>query len=224
MPILQVYYPEDALSADRKAALAGQLTEVLLNMEGGARTQGGLAFATVFFTAIPAGDWWVGGRTDAGYVSKPGKFLVRVSVPEGYMSQTHKSEVHAMVNAAFLRVLGEAMRMILGRVAAFSSSLRRSRRATGVVAAGRSVSPRLRTRWASRKAALDSDGCKPTLPPKCASLPQPGIRPTPEVSCRNTATKENHRPDARVRRARRFNPLEQPAVVTRGPAGWPEIS
>jgi len=108
MPILQVYYPQDALSADRKAALAGQLTEVLLNMEGGARTQGGLAFATVFFTAIPSGDWWVGGRTDAGYVSKPGKFLVRVSVPEGYMSQTHKSEVHATVNAAFLRVLGEA--------------------------------------------------------------------------------------------------------------------
>jgi phenylpyruvate tautomerase PptA (4-oxalocrotonate tautomerase family) len=107
MPILQIYYPEDALSADRKAALAGQLTEVLLDMEGGARTQGGLAFATVFFMAIPAGDWWVGGRTDAGYVSKPGKFLVRLSVPEGYMSQTHKSEVHAMVNAAFLRVLGE---------------------------------------------------------------------------------------------------------------------
>jgi phenylpyruvate tautomerase PptA (4-oxalocrotonate tautomerase family) len=107
MPILQVYYPQEALSADRKAALAGQLTEVLLNMEGGARTQGGLAFATVFFTAIPSGDWWVGGRTDAGYVSKPGKFLVRVSVPEGYMSQTHKSEVHAMVNAAFLRVLSE---------------------------------------------------------------------------------------------------------------------
>jgi phenylpyruvate tautomerase PptA (4-oxalocrotonate tautomerase family) len=107
MPILQVYCPEDALSADRKAALAGQLTEVLLNMEGGARTQGGLAFATVFFAAIPAGDWWVGGRTDAGYVAKPGKFLVRLSVPEGYLSQTHKSEVHAMVNAAFLRVLGE---------------------------------------------------------------------------------------------------------------------
>jgi phenylpyruvate tautomerase PptA (4-oxalocrotonate tautomerase family) len=107
MPLLQIYYPQDALSADRKAALAGQLTEVLLNMEGGARTQGGLAFATVFFTAIPAGDWWVGGRTDAAYVNKPGKFLVRLSVPEGYMGQTHKSEVHARVNAAFLRVLGE---------------------------------------------------------------------------------------------------------------------
>ena len=107
MPVLQVYYPRNALSADRKAALAAQLTEVLLRMEGGAKTRDGLAFATVFFTEVPAGDWWVGGRTDAAYVSPPGKFLVRVSIPEGYMSQTHKSEVHAMVNNAFTSVLGD---------------------------------------------------------------------------------------------------------------------
>jgi phenylpyruvate tautomerase PptA (4-oxalocrotonate tautomerase family) len=107
MPVLQVYCPQDALPADRKAALAAQLTDVLLRMEGGARTSGGLAFATVFFTEVSAGDWWVGGRTDATYVSPPGKFLVRVSIPEGYMSQTHKSEVHAMVNAAFIAVLGD---------------------------------------------------------------------------------------------------------------------
>ena len=108
MPILQVYYSHDTLSVDRKAELAAQLTEVLLTMEGGARTHGGLAFATVFFTQVPAGDWWVGGRTDAAYMSPPGKFLVRVSIPEGYMSQTHKSEVHAMVHSAFMSVLGNA--------------------------------------------------------------------------------------------------------------------
>ena len=61
----------------------------------------------MFFTEVPAGDWWVGGRTDATYVSPPGKFLVRVSIPEGYMSQMHKSEVHAMVNAAFIAALGD---------------------------------------------------------------------------------------------------------------------
>jgi phenylpyruvate tautomerase PptA (4-oxalocrotonate tautomerase family) len=107
MPVLQIYYPQQALPADRKAELATQLTEVLLTMEGGARTSGGLAFATVFFTEVAAGDWWVGGRTDATYVSPPGKFLVRVSIPEGYMSQTRKSEVHAMVQSAFIRVLGD---------------------------------------------------------------------------------------------------------------------
>ncbi len=107
MPVLQVYYTHSALSGDRKAALARSLTDVLLTMEGGAKTPGGLAFASVLFTEVPQGDWWVGGRIDATYVAPPGKFLVRVSVPEGYMSQSHKSEVHAMVNAAFVDVLGD---------------------------------------------------------------------------------------------------------------------
>ncbi|HTX23797.1 MAG TPA: hypothetical protein VMD03_04005 [Steroidobacteraceae bacterium] len=108
MPVLQVYYPHEALDADRKAALAQRLTDVLLTMEGGASTAGGLAFATVFFTAVAPGDWWVGGQSDATYVGPPGKFLVRVSIPEGYMGQTHKSQVHAMINAAFVGVLGDA--------------------------------------------------------------------------------------------------------------------
>jgi hypothetical protein len=32
---------------------------------------------------VPKPDWWVGGSTDCTYVAPPGKFLVRVSVPEG---------------------------------------------------------------------------------------------------------------------------------------------
>ncbi len=106
MPILQVYYPRGSLEGERKAALARRMTDVLLTMEGGAKTQGGLAFATVLFSEIAEADWWVGGRTDATYVAPPGKFIVRVSVPEGYMNQTHKTEVHVAVNAAILDVLG----------------------------------------------------------------------------------------------------------------------
>jgi phenylpyruvate tautomerase PptA (4-oxalocrotonate tautomerase family) len=82
------------------------LTDVLLMMEGGAKTRGGLAFAMVLFTAVDEADWWVGGRTDATYVAPPGKFLVRVSVPEGYMNATHKTEVHVAVNAAIADVVG----------------------------------------------------------------------------------------------------------------------
>jgi hypothetical protein len=44
--------------------------------------------------------------TDDTHVHPPGKFLVRVTIPEGYMSQAHKSEVHAMINQEFLEVLG----------------------------------------------------------------------------------------------------------------------
>ena len=106
MPVLQVSYPAGSLDAVSKPALAERLTNVLLTMEGGARTPGGLASATVLFSEVPREDWFVGGRTDDTHVHPPGKFLVRVTVPEGYMSQAHKSEVHALVNHAFLEVLG----------------------------------------------------------------------------------------------------------------------
>jgi phenylpyruvate tautomerase PptA (4-oxalocrotonate tautomerase family) len=107
MPVLQVYHPQEALSATQKAQLAERLTEVLLTMEGGARTPGGLAFATVLFTPVATEDWWVGGRTDATYLTAPGKFLVRVTVPEGYMSQAHKSQMHALVHEAMVGTLGD---------------------------------------------------------------------------------------------------------------------
>jgi phenylpyruvate tautomerase PptA (4-oxalocrotonate tautomerase family) len=106
VPVMQVSHPVGSLDAAKKTALAARLTNVLLTMEGGARTPGGLAFATVLFSELQGEDWYVGGRTDESFVHPPGKFLVRVTVPEGYMSQTHKSEVHSMVNDAFIEVLG----------------------------------------------------------------------------------------------------------------------
>ncbi len=102
MPIMQVYYPEAALDDARKANLAQRLTDVLMAMEGGADTRGGRAFAWVLFTPVKPGDWWVGGRQDDHFVDPPGRFLVHVTVPEGYMSARHKSEVHAWVNAAII--------------------------------------------------------------------------------------------------------------------------
>jgi phenylpyruvate tautomerase PptA (4-oxalocrotonate tautomerase family) len=107
MPVLQVYFPAGSLIDERKAALAQRLTDVLLTMEGGAKTPGGRAFATVLFTEVPKSDWWVGGSTDSTYVASPGKFLVRVSVPEGYMNNSHKSDVHSAVNAAICDVVGD---------------------------------------------------------------------------------------------------------------------
>jgi phenylpyruvate tautomerase PptA (4-oxalocrotonate tautomerase family) len=107
MPVLQIYFPAGLLIDERKAALAQRLTDVLLTMEGGAKTDGGRAFATVLFTEVPKSDWWVGGSTDSTYVAPPGKFLVRVTVPEGYMNSRHKSDVHSAVNAAICDVVGD---------------------------------------------------------------------------------------------------------------------
>jgi phenylpyruvate tautomerase PptA (4-oxalocrotonate tautomerase family) len=46
----------------------------------------------------------VGGYTDTTYVQPPGKFLVRVSIPEGYMNQMHKTEVHSAVTRAIVEI------------------------------------------------------------------------------------------------------------------------
>jgi phenylpyruvate tautomerase PptA (4-oxalocrotonate tautomerase family) len=106
MPIIHLHHPAGSLDAEHKAALAHRLTDVLLTMEGGAATEGGRAFASVLFTEVPAGDWWTGGKPDASYVTTPGRFLARVSIPEGYMNQLHKSEVHRMVTEAIVQTLG----------------------------------------------------------------------------------------------------------------------
>jgi phenylpyruvate tautomerase PptA (4-oxalocrotonate tautomerase family) len=105
MPVINVQYPQGSLSREQKQLLAHSLTEVLLEMEGGAKTLGGLGFASVLFSAVPNDDWWVGGCTDATYVAPPGKFLVHVAIPEGYMNQAHKSGVHAAINSAILNAM-----------------------------------------------------------------------------------------------------------------------
>ena len=102
MPIMQVHHAAGSLDRDAKADLARRLTDVLVRMEGGANTHGGRAFAWVLFHEMPAGDWWVGGAADDGFVSPPGRFLVHVTIPEGYMNAAHKDEVHAWVNESIL--------------------------------------------------------------------------------------------------------------------------
>lgn len=106
MPIMQVYYPEPALDDARKADLAQRLTDALIAMEGGADTRGGRSFAWVLFAPIRAGDWWVGGQQDDQFVYPPGRFLVHVTIPEGYMNARHKCEVHAWVNNAVVTAMG----------------------------------------------------------------------------------------------------------------------
>ncbi len=106
MPIMDVRFPAGSLDGKAKAALAEKLTDVLIRMEGGANTHGGRAFAWVLFTEVPVGDWWVGGRVDDALVSPPGRFLVHVSIPEGYMNRSHKTEVHSWVTEAIVEVAG----------------------------------------------------------------------------------------------------------------------
>ena len=102
MPIMNVRYSAGDLDKVSKAVLAKSLTEVMIRMEGGANTRGGRAFAWVLFEELASGNWWAGGETGNGYVSPPGRFLIHVSIPEGYMSAGHKREVQTWVTEAVL--------------------------------------------------------------------------------------------------------------------------
>lgn len=102
MPIMNVCYGAGDLNESSKADLARKLTDVMIRMEGGANTKGGRAFAWVLFNELPKGDCWAGGETGNSYVAPPGRFLVHVHIPEGYMNAVHKSEVHAWVTEAIL--------------------------------------------------------------------------------------------------------------------------
>jgi len=106
MPIMQVHHAAGALDTATRADLARRLTEVLIRMEGGANTRGGRAFAWVMFSPFPQEDWWVGGATDEGFVSAPGRFLVTVTIPEGYMNESQKNDVHAGVAGSILAATG----------------------------------------------------------------------------------------------------------------------
>jgi len=102
MPIMEVRHPAGCLDRTAKAQLAKALTDVLIRMEGGANTWQGRAFAWVLFSPFEEDDFWVGGKTDGEFVFAPGKFLVHVTIPEGYMNAAHKSEVHRWVTDAIL--------------------------------------------------------------------------------------------------------------------------
>ncbi|WP_114238777.1 4-oxalocrotonate tautomerase [Dyella sp. C9] len=107
MPIIHVFYPKGMLDTNRKALLAEQLSAIMLAMEGGFGTRAGYGLATVLMTEVPSTDWWVGGLTDDTFVAAPGKLIARVSIPEGYMSQPHKSWVHYEVHAAVLATIAD---------------------------------------------------------------------------------------------------------------------
>lgn len=108
MPIMEVRHVAGRLDPDRKAAIAKALTDVMIRMEGGANTREGRAFATVLFAPHAEEDWWIGGTTDDSYVSPPGRFIITIWIPEGYMNTSHKNEVHAWVASAITTAMGTA--------------------------------------------------------------------------------------------------------------------
>lgn len=106
MPMITVEYVEGQLTATQKQALAEEMTNVILQIEGGADTPAGRSIASVRFRSISPDDWYIGGKTDDTFVSETGKFLIELNVPEGSMDQGRKSQCHKAITDAVLRVKG----------------------------------------------------------------------------------------------------------------------
>lgn len=114
MPITDVRYAVGSLDAAGKALLAERLTEVLIQMEGGANTEGGRAFARVRFAEFAADDLWIAGRCNVALGAGP-TFLVHIAIPEGCMKP------RAQERGACLGGLGDHERYWRGGIRASSA-------------------------------------------------------------------------------------------------------
>lgn len=110
MPLVTVDAPKGQLSPAQKADLAEELTQVMLEIEGGGDTPFGRTGSWVRFRELAREDWFVGGANDGRYVSASGPFLVEINVPEGLLDQPRMFQAQQATDRAFVRVLGVAER------------------------------------------------------------------------------------------------------------------
>ena len=87
MPMITVDYPKGKLSPQQKDVVAEDLTQVILQIEGGADTPQGRSIAWVKFNEVDGSNWYIGGTANGEYEAPAGKFLIELNVPEGSMDQ-----------------------------------------------------------------------------------------------------------------------------------------
>jgi phenylpyruvate tautomerase PptA (4-oxalocrotonate tautomerase family) len=94
VPMMTVQHPHEAITPDQKDTLAEDLTQVILQIEGGADTPAGRSIAWVRFQPIAREYWYLGGRNDATFEAAAGRWLIELNVPEGSMNQDRKTDCH----------------------------------------------------------------------------------------------------------------------------------
>ena len=107
MPSMIVHLPNSRFDRAEKDALAEDLTQVILQIEGGADTPAGRSIAWVRFEEVDGDDWYIGGSSGDDFVSASGKFIVELNVPEGSMNQERKSMCHKAITDAILKATGK---------------------------------------------------------------------------------------------------------------------
>jgi len=100
MPNIDVTYPAGALSQDAQAAVAQELTNILMEIEG---TKGN--------AAIAAGTWLLLHEAAENTIAvggkfSPGRYRVVVDVPAGVLNKDQKADLIHRVTEAVLRIEG----------------------------------------------------------------------------------------------------------------------
>ena len=100
MPVIDVTYPAGTLSQEAQAAVAAQLTDILMEIEG---TKG--------IATIAAGTWLIMHEANANTVAvggkfSPGRYRVEIATPAGTLSLPQKAELIRRVADALLQIEG----------------------------------------------------------------------------------------------------------------------
>jgi len=110
MPIMDVTYPEGALTADQRTELANELTTVLLRAERAPDTDFFRSVTWVFVHELPEGSILSAGRPVAQPV-----FRIDVTTPQGALSDRRRQELVAEATRVVRDVTGipedDAMRI-----------------------------------------------------------------------------------------------------------------
>src|SRR5689334_1534775 len=100
MPVIKVTYPAASLSPEAQEAVAAQLTDILMDIEG---TKG--------IAAIAAGTWLIMKEAPANTIAVGGKFSagryhVEIATPVGTLNMAQKAELIQRVTEALLQIEG----------------------------------------------------------------------------------------------------------------------
>lgn len=100
MPILNLTVPENSFDAAQKARLLENLTVAAMTAEGLPDTPAARMLTWVLLHEVKPENWAIGGKTGQSF-----KSLVRVTVPQGGLSEERKQQMAATV----FQVLSESL-------------------------------------------------------------------------------------------------------------------
>ena len=100
MPVIDVTYPAGKLNQEAQEAIAAQLTDILMEIEG---TKG--------IAAVAAGTWLLLHEASPNTVAvggkfAPGRYRVEIATPEGTLNMQQKEELIRRMTDALLKIDG----------------------------------------------------------------------------------------------------------------------